>query len=76
MVDPYGQADLQLQPFLDVQIRQPLPALAFLPAHIEAVADFRNLIAQGYSPLTQSGEMTLLLSSAYRSVRGGFSVEF
>jgi len=76
MVDPYGQADLQMQPFLDVQVRQPLPALAFLPAHIEAVADFRNLLAQGYSPLTQSGEMALLLSSAYRSLRGGFSVEF
>ncbi|MGB7589628.1 MAG: carboxypeptidase-like regulatory domain-containing protein [Terriglobia bacterium] len=76
MVDPYGQADLQLQPFLDVQVRQPLPALAFLPAHIEAVAEFRNLLAQGYSPLTQSGEMTLLLSSAYRSLRGGLSVEF
>jgi hypothetical protein len=76
MVDPYGQADLLLQPFLDVQVRQPLPALAFLPAHIEAVADFRNLSAQGYTPLTQSGEKTLVLSSAYRSVRGGFSVEF
>jgi len=75
-VDPYGEADLQLQPFFDVQIRQPLPALAFLPARIEAVADFRNLFAQGYSPLSQSGEMTVLLSSAYRSVRGGFSVEF
>jgi hypothetical protein len=34
------------------------------------------LLAQGYSPLTQSGEMTLLLSSAYKSLRGGFSVEF
>jgi hypothetical protein len=76
MVDPQDQADLQLQPFLDVQIRQPLPALAFLPAHIEAIADFRNFLAQGYSPLNQSGEMTLLLSSAYKSVRGGFSVEF
>jgi hypothetical protein len=76
MLDPYGQADLQLQPFLDLQIRQPLPTLAFLPAHIEAIADFRNFLAQGYSPLTQSGERTLLLSSAYRSVRGGFSVEF
>jgi len=76
MLDPYGQADLQLQPFWDFQIRQPLPALAFLPAHIEAVADFRNLLTQGYSPLTQSGEMALLLSSAYKSVRGGFSVDF
>jgi hypothetical protein len=76
MLDPYGQADLQLQPFWDVQVHQPLPNLAFLPAHIEAVADFRNLFAQGYSPLTQSGEMTLLLSSAFKSVSGGFSVEF
>jgi hypothetical protein len=76
MVDPYGQADLQLQPFFDVQVRQPLPNLAFLPARIEAVADFRNLLAQGYSSLTQSGEMSLRLSSAYRSIRGGFSVEF
>jgi hypothetical protein len=75
-LDPHAQADLRLQPFLDIQIRQPLPPLAFLPAHIEAVADLRNLLAQGYSPLNQSGEMTLLLSSAYRSVRGGFSVEF
>jgi hypothetical protein len=74
--DPYGQADLQLQPFWDVQVRQPLPTLAFLPAHIEAVADFRNLFAQGYSPLTQSGEWALKLSSAYKSVRGGFSVDF
>ena len=75
-VDPQGQADMQLQPFLDVQVRQPIPALAFLPAHIEAIADFRNFLAQGYSPVTQSGESTLLLGSAYRSIRGGFSVEF
>jgi hypothetical protein len=76
MVDPQGQTDLQLQPFLDVQVRQPLPALAFLPAHIEAVADFRNFLAQGYAPVTQSGGSTLLLGSAYKSIRGGLSVEF
>jgi hypothetical protein len=34
------------------------------------------LLAQGYSPLTQSGARTLLLSSAYKSIRGGFSVQF
>jgi len=76
LVDTQGQADMQLQPFLDVQIHQPLPALAFLPAHIEAIADFRNFLAQGYSPVTQSGESTLLLGSTYKSIRGGFSVEF
>jgi hypothetical protein len=76
MADPHGQADLQLSPYLDFQVRQPLPALAFLPAHIEAVADFRNCLGQGYSPVTQSGQTTLLLSSTYKSIRGGFSVEF
>jgi hypothetical protein len=76
LVDPQGQSDMQLQPFLDVQIHQPLPAIAFLPAHIEAIADFRNFLAQGYSPVTQSGESTLLLGSTYKSIRGGLSVEF
>jgi len=76
VADPQGQTDMQLQPFLDVQVRQPIPALAFLPAHIEAIADFRNFMAQGYSPVGQPGESALLLGSAYKSIRGGFSVEF
>ncbi len=75
-VDPYGQADLQLQPFLSLQIRQPLPSLAFLPAHIEALADFRNLLGEGYAPMPQASGKLLLLTSAYRSFRGGFSVQF
>jgi hypothetical protein len=75
-VDPYGQANLQLQPFLGVQIRQPLPSLAFLSARIEALADFRNLLAQGYVPVSRSGDETLQLTPAYRSFQGGFSVQF
>lgn len=75
-VDPNGQANSQLQPYLGVQIRQPLPNIAFLPAHIEALVDFRNLLAQGYVPLAPTGEKPILLSSAYRSLRGGFSVQF
>ncbi len=75
-VDPVGQANLQIQPYLGVQIRQPLPNLAFLPARIEALADFRNLLSQGYVPVRGSGEDVLLLTPAYRSFRGGFSVQF
>jgi len=75
-VDPYGQASLQIQPFLGVQIRQPLPALAFLPARIEALADFRNLLAQGYTTASKSGDESLILTPVYRSFRGGFSVQF
>ena len=76
LVDPYGQANLQMQPYLGIQIRQPLPTLAFLPARVEALADFRNLLAQGYVPLTQAGDNPVILTSAYRSFRGGFSVQF
>lgn len=75
-VDPYSQAEFQLQPFLGVQIRQPLPTISFFPAHIEALADFRNLLAQGYTPMMLTGEQPLLLTAAYRSFRGGFSVQF
>lgn len=75
-VDPYGQANLDLQPYLGVQIRQPLPTIAFLPAHIEALADFRNLIDEGNVPMPRSGEKPLFLSSSYRCFRGGFSVQF
>jgi hypothetical protein len=74
-LDPLGQANLQLAPFLGIQIRQPLPTLAFLPAHIEALADFRNLLAEGYVPVTQGGER-MILTPSYRSFRGGFSVQF
>jgi hypothetical protein len=75
-VDPYGQANLQLPPYLGVEIRQPLPTHAFLPARIEAVADLRNLLAQGYAPVDRGGERPVFLSSAYRSFRGGFSLQF
>ena len=76
LIDPYGQAMLQVQPYLGVQIRQPLPTLAFLPAHIEATADFRNLTGQGYVSAGQSGQKPVTLSSGYRCFRGGFSVQF
>lgn len=72
-VDPVGQANLQIQPYLGVQIRQPLPNLAFIPARIEAMADFRNLLSQGYVPV---GDDPIVITPAYRSFRGGFSFQF
>jgi hypothetical protein len=77
-VDPSGLADLDVAPFLGVQIRQPLPQLSFLPgAHIEAVADLRNIAGEGYVRLRGSNaEDPLVLTPAYRSYCGGFSVQF
>jgi len=75
-IDPAGLANLQLDPFLGVQVRQPLPAFAFIPAQIEALADFRNLLGQGSVSVAAAEATPLLLTAAYRSFRGGFSVQF
>jgi len=71
-VDPYGE----VRPNLDLEIRQPLPSIAFIPAHFEALADFQNMLAQGYVPMARTGDNPLVLTAAYRYFRGGFSVQF
>jgi Carboxypeptidase regulatory-like domain len=77
-VDPSGLAELGAAPFLGVEIRQPLPSISFLPgAHIEAVADLRNLTGEGYVHLRGTNpEDPLELTPTYRSYCGGFSVQF
>jgi len=56
--------------------RQPIPSMGFLPGHMEAIIDLRNLLAQGYVPvLGQDGQTVYLVQSA-RSVRGGVSFTF
>jgi len=76
LVDPVGQGNLQVQPYLRVQIRQPIPTPNFWPVHIDAVADFQNLLSQGFLPAAQGGQKPLVLSSGRHSIRGGFSVQF
>jgi hypothetical protein len=75
-VDMFNSSPGQSDPFLNVFIRQPIPTLGFLPAHMEALVDLRNLLAQGYVPvMTQDGQTVYLVQSA-RSVRGGVSITF
>jgi hypothetical protein len=76
VVDPYDLANMDLGPFLGIQIRQPLPSVAFLPAHFEALADFRNLLGQGSVAMAESDGNPVVLTSAYRTLRGGFAVRF
>jgi Carboxypeptidase regulatory-like domain len=71
--DAYGEAAYNVDPYLSVIIRQPLPK--FIPGHAVATADFGNLLAEGYVPLeTRDGRVFLV--SAYRSFRGGLSFQF
>jgi len=72
-VDPYGEAAYQVGPYLNVGIRQPLPRMLF--GRWEASAECDNLLAQGYFSLnTRDGQ--LLLVPAFRSFRGGVSLQF
>jgi hypothetical protein len=72
-VDPYGEAVFDVSPFLHVGIRQPLPWGAL--GRWEANADCDNLLAQGYIPIT-SRDGQMLLVPAYRTFRGGLSLQF
>jgi hypothetical protein len=72
-VDQYGESIYQIDPYLHVGLRQPLPK--FVLGRWEAVVDCDNLLAQGSVPLTTNdGRMNLV--PAFRSFRGGLSVQF
>ncbi len=72
-VDPYGEAIYDVNPFLHVGVQQPLPWFGF--GHWEANAECDNLLAQGNLPLsTRDGQVVLV--PAFRSFRGGLSLQF
>jgi hypothetical protein len=72
-VDPYGESIYQINPYLHVGIRQPLPRFAL--GQWEASAECDNILAQGYTQLN-TGEGPILLVPAFRSFRGGLSLQF
>jgi hypothetical protein len=76
LVDPFGQRRMELQPFLGMQVRQPLPRIDMLPLRIVAIADFRNLLGQGGVSIRQPNGRSVSLTPAYRTIRGGFAVQF
>ena len=72
-VDSYGESLFQLDPYLHLSLRQPLPRFAL--GRWEAIADCDNLLAQGYVP-TSSRDGHVVLVPAFRTFRGGLSVQF
>lgn len=72
-VDPYGESVYDVNPYLHVGVRQPLPWTIL--GRWEANAECDNLLAQGYvSMATTDGQV--LLVPAFRSFRGGLSLQF
>lgn len=75
-VDPFEDSAARLDPNLSLQLRQPLPQIYLLPGRVEVLADIRNLLAQGYIPITSADGQVLYLVPAFRSFRGGVSFQF
>jgi len=63
-------------PGLNISIRQPIPKIGGLPWRMEAEADLRNLLAQGYLPIAAPDGQRLILMQTPRMVRGGLSFIF
>jgi hypothetical protein len=61
---------------MNFQVRQPLPAVSGMPGRLEMNAELRNLLAQGYVPITSADGSMLLLIQFPRSFRGGVSFIF
>ena len=72
-LDAYGESMFQMDPYLHLMVRQPLPRWAL--GKWEAIADCDNLLAQGYvSANSRDGHVVLV--PAFRTFRGGLSVQF
>jgi Carboxypeptidase regulatory-like domain len=69
----YAADSMQPLPGFNVYVRQPIPGFG---GHVEATADIRNMLAQGYLPMNAVGGQRILLVQNPRSVRGGLSFTF
>ena len=66
-----------IDPGLNVYLRQPIPGVpSMFAGRLEATADLRNLLAQGYVPIFSPDGRQLLLIQSPRSLRGGLSFIF
>lgn len=71
-MDQFGEAAYQLDPYLHLSIRQPLPGLS---GRWMALADFSNLLAEGYVNVNGQ-DSRIVLGPILRSFRGGVSFQF
>jgi hypothetical protein len=72
----YATGSLRPQPGLNVYVRQAIPVLSGLPWRMELTADLRNLLQQGYLPLSTVNNSSLVLMQNPRMFRGGLSFIF
>ncbi len=61
---------------LNVHVRQPIPFFGVRGGKVEATADIRNILAQGYQPITTASGRRLQLVHSPRALRGGLAFIF
>jgi Carboxypeptidase regulatory-like domain len=66
---------LSPDPGLNIRVRQPIPSFPGMPGRLEATAELRNGLGQGYLPIAEGGQHVLLIQSP-RALRGGLSFIF
>ncbi|HZQ53102.1 MAG TPA: carboxypeptidase regulatory-like domain-containing protein [Bryobacteraceae bacterium] len=67
--------NVYISPGLNLSVRQPLPSPFGMSGHFELTADIRNLLAQGYLPVS-AGSHSLIVVQAPRVIRGGVNFIF
>ena len=72
-VDAFNASPGLTDPFLSIFVRQPIPGAS---GRMDALLDVRNLLAQGYFPLTGPDGRTVYLVQSARSVRAGLAFTF
>ncbi len=75
-LDPYDDTFGRSNAFANVAIRQPLPDFGWAGGKVTALAEFHNLLAQGYIPVISADGHLLYLIQSARSFRGGLSINF
>ena len=73
-LDPYDDSLGQSDSYANLMVRQPLPR--FWLGKVEALAEFHNLLAQGYLPVLSGDGHTVVLLQSARAIRGGLSINF
>jgi hypothetical protein len=63
------------EPGLNIRVRQPIPSFGGMPGRLEATAELRNGLGQGYLPISDGIQRVLLIQQP-RALRGGLSFIF
>ncbi len=72
----YATDSIEPDPGLNISCRQPIPMILGLPFRMEGTVELRNLLAEGYLPVSLPDGRQMLLVHTPRSLRGGLNFRF